>query len=175
VPSVSQTLPSIARLTPSAAASGSTEPTAGPSFASMPGLSFDAALAWAEGFSLTCQTGLFPPNRNDQLVIALCRRQSPSDNAQVDLTIQYWPDNTVIAVSAAAQPISSGTVATDFRIAWLRWIAGLPYAGADANATLDWLLGDADCSVGCTKDFGSVSWTHSVAAQVEAVSAFTPE
>ncbi|HET7142363.1 MAG TPA: hypothetical protein VFJ03_07775 [Candidatus Limnocylindria bacterium] len=175
LPSASQALTSVPQPTPSAAATGSSEPSATASFTSLPGLSFDAALAWAEGFSLTCQTGLFPPNRNDQLVIALCQRQSPSDNAQTDLTIQYWPNNTVLAVSASTQPINGQEIASDFRIAWLQWMSGLPYAGADADATLDWLLSEAGCSDGCTKQFGSVSWARSVTAKAEAVSAFVPE
>ena len=173
-PSASIPVPSIPLATASIAAT-SQKPTPAASFAAMPGMSFDAAIAWAQGFSMECQTGLIPPNGNLQLVIALCRRQSASDNAQVDLTIQYWPNNTVLAVSAAAQPISGGIVSDDFGVAFSQWMSRLPYAGADANATLDWLLSDDACSAGCTRDFGSVSWTHTVSGKVDAVSAFVPE
>jgi hypothetical protein len=149
--------------------------TAAPSFAAIPGLSFDVAQAWAEGFGLDCQTGLFPPNRTDDLVIALCQRQSAADNARVDLTIQYWPNNTVLAVSEAVQPISGGDVSSNFRIAFLNWASGLSYSRADSGAALDWLLAKQDCSSGCSERFGPVSWTHTTAGSVEAVSSFVGE
>jgi len=167
-------VPSIPLATASTAGT-SQHPTPSASFAALPGLSFDAAQAWAQGFSMECQTGLIPPNGRPQLVIALCRRQSASDNAQIDLTIQYWPNNTVLAVSAAVQPISGGSVSDEFGVAFSQWMSRLPYAGADANATLDWLLSDDDCSAGCAKDFGSVSWTRTVSRKVDAVSAFVPD
>lgn len=161
---------------PAGSAAGADSATPQPNFAAMPGLTFDATLAWAQSFNFTCQSGLVPPSRDDQLLVALCARQSPADNATLDLTIHYWPNNTVLAASAAAQPITSGSkIAGDFRIAWLQWVSGLPYGGADAGAVLDWLLSDQDCSGGCTLDVGRVSWTRSTTAGVEAVSAFVPE
>jgi hypothetical protein len=141
----------------------------------MPGLSFDATQAWADSFEFTCQTGLFPPNRNDELLIALCTRQSPADNAKLDLTIQYWPNNTVLAMSAAVQPITGGSaVKSDFRASFLQWASGLPYAGADAGKVLDWLLSKDSCAAGCAFQDGAVNWTRTTATGLDAVSAFVP-
>jgi hypothetical protein len=141
----------------------------------MPGLSFDAAQAWALRFKFTCQTGLFPPNRNDDLLVALCTRQSPADNAKLDLTIQYWPNNTVLAVSAAIQPITVGSaMKASLRTAFMNWASELPYAGADGGKVLDWLLSGQDCSSGCAFTDGRVSWTRTSTADLDAVSAFVP-
>jgi hypothetical protein len=142
----------------------------------MPGLSFEAAQAWAQGFGFTCQAGLFPPSRNDELLVALCTRQSVSDNAKLDLTIQYWPNNTVLAMSAALQPITSGSdVKADLPTAFMRWASDLPYAGADAGTVLDWLLAKEDCSTGCALSDGDVNWTRTSTAGLDAVSAFVSE
>jgi hypothetical protein len=169
-------------LTPTAipsesAASPAVQPSPTPraSFPAMPGLSFDAAQAWAKSFELTCQTGLFPPNRDDELLVALCTRQSAADNAKLDLTIQYWPNNSVLAVSAAVQPITSGAhVKDDLRTEFMRWASQLPYAGADGGKVRDWLLASADCAAGCALTDGDVSWTRTSTADLDAVSAFVP-
>lgn len=161
---------------PAASASEQPSPSAQTAFPSMPGLSFDATQGWANRFQFTCQTGLFPPNRNDELLVALCTRQSPGDNAKVDLTIQYWPNDTVLAISTAVQPITGGsTVRGEFRTAFLQWASGLPYGGADPGAVLDWLLANEDCKTGCTLQDASVSWTRTTATGLDAVSAFVPE
>lgn len=161
---------------PAASASEQPSPTTQATFSAMPGLSFDATQGWADRFEFTCQTGLFPPNRNDELLVALCTRQSPADNAKLDLTIQYWPNNTVLAISTAVQPITGGSaVRSEFRTAFLQWASGLPYAGADAGAVLDWLLANEDCKTGCTLQDAGVSWTRTTATGLDAVSAFVPE
>ena len=165
-----------AAATTSAGSSGQ-EPSSTPqaTFPALPGLSFDAAQAWAASFEFTCQSGLFPPNRNDELLVALCTRQSAADNAKLDLTIQYWPNNSVLAVSAAVQPITPGSqVKPDLRTAFLRWASELPYAGADGGKVLDWLLSKEDCSAGCALADGDVSWTRTSATELDAVSAFVP-
>jgi hypothetical protein len=159
------------------AAPFSQEPAATPqgTFPAMPGLSFDAAQQWAKSFQFTCQSGLFPPNRDDELLVALCTRQSAPDNATLDLTIQYWPNNSVLAVSAAVQPITPGSpVKADLRTAFVRWASELPYAGADAGKVLDWLLAKEDCSTGCALTDGDVNWTRTSTADLDAVSAFVP-
>jgi len=169
-------------LTPTAAGTTTTaplsqEPAATPqgTFPAMPGLTFDAAQAWAKSFQFTCQSGLFPPNRDDELLVALCTRQSAPDNATLDLTIQYWPNNSVLAVSAAVQPITPGSpVKADLRTAFVRWASELPYAGADGGKVLDWLLAKEDCSTGCALTDGDVNWTRTATADLDAVSAFVP-
>lgn len=132
-------------------------------------------MGWAQDFGFTCQTGLFPPSRTDDLVVALCTRQSAADNAKLNLTIQYWPSNTVLAVSAAVQPIASGSdVGAGFRTSFMQWASQLPYEGADSGAILDWLQADEDCSTGCALEVGGVSWTRTSVEGLDAVSAFVP-
>jgi hypothetical protein len=168
-------LPTLAQATPEPFGSAQPPATAQAAFPAIPGMSFDAARAWAEGFGFTCQEGLFPPNRSDALLAALCTRQAPSDNARMDLTIQYWPNNTVLAMSAALQPITTGSEpGAPVRTAFQRWASELPYAGADSGTVLDWLQSGEDCSAGCALKVGGVSWTRTSTKGLDAVSAFVP-
>ncbi len=145
----------------------------GGSFPAMPGLTYDAALAWAKDFGFACQEGLFPPNRSDELLAAVCTRQVPADNAKLDLTIQYWPNDTVLAMSAAIQPITLGSdVSSLGRNQFFRWASKLPYADAKPSVVLDWLHGPDDCAAGCPMRVKGVHWTRTSRASLDAVSAF---
>jgi len=139
----------------------------------MPGLSYEAARSWAEDFGFACQEGLFPPNRSDELLAAVCTRQVSAQNAKMDLTIQYWPNNTVLAMSAAVQPITIGSepshsIITEF----FRWASQLPYAKANPAAILKWLQAPDDCAAGCPMKVKGVRWTHTSRDGLDAVSAF---
>ena len=93
----------------------------------------------------------------------------------MDLTIQYWPNNAVLAVSAAIQPIASGSQASSqIRTAFQRWASELPYENANPGKVLSWLRSGEDCSAGCAMKVQGVHWTRTTAQGLDAVSAFVP-
>jgi hypothetical protein len=154
---------------------GTPAPSGGGTFPAMPGLTYDAARSWAEEFSFECQEGLFPPNRSDELLAAVCTREVTAENAKMDLTIQYWPNNTVLAMSAAIQPITIGSEASDSIITeFFRWASQLPYAKANPAAILKWLQQLGECPAGCPMKVKGVRWTRTNKAGLHAVSAFVP-
>ena len=168
-------LPTLVASTPPASVSAQPSASGAAAFPAIPGLTFDATRTWAEDFDFACQEGLSPPNRSDALLAAVCTRQSASDNAKMDLTIQYWPNNAVLAVSAAIQPIASGSQASSqIRTAFQRWASELPYENANPGKVLSWLRSGEDCSAGCAMKAQGVHWTRTTAQGLDAVSAFVP-
>ena len=144
-------------------------------FPAIPGLSYEAARSWAEDFGFECQEGLFPPNRSDELLAAVCTRRVAADDAKLDLTIQYWPNNTVLAMSAAIQPITIGTQASaGITRQFFKWASQLPYARANPATVLKWLQSPDECASGCAMKVKGVRWTRTSRAGLHAVSAFVP-